>query len=86
MKITTNQDSNANVKFYTNADNPEHTDFEKEMDDDASNFEMDDELFELRQRYIEMKKDRAKSEKDSNLLENKLKLLETEEQKVNIHI
>ena len=33
------------------------------LDDEKNNFEMDEELFELRQKYMEMKKDRQKAEK-----------------------
>lgn len=43
--------------------------------------EMDEELCKLRNLYMELKKERHKTEKDTNLLENKLKLLQTEEEK-----
>lgn len=56
------------------------------LDNEKNNFDMDEELFELRQRYMDMKKERQKAEKDSGLLENKLKLLQNEETKVKILI
>ena len=45
------------------------------------NDEIEVELCKLRNLYMEMKKERVKTEKDTRLLENKLKLLQTEENK-----
>ncbi len=52
------------------------------MENNRDNFEIDSGLYELRRRYIEMKKERQKTQKDADQLTNKLKLLSTEEVKV----
>ena len=61
--------------------NGDDEDFDKIMEEEEGEFQIDSELYELRRKFMELKEERKKTVKDALLLENKLKLLQTEETK-----
>lgn len=70
------------VSNKTRSQSQDDENFDNMMEIQKETFDMDDDLYELRRKYMEMKKERQRSEKDANVLASKLKLLNNEEIKM----